>query len=175
MRTRNGLEVTRFSCRRIEKQSAWEPGMILGGSGLVAINWEKLAWEPGGSSLLSQWPWFSCHMDEMLNTWGSVMCRNSGAWRMFALTGNLETEAWWFAWQLGTGVLRERERISDVIALEARWNLVLKWDCWLTMDCERAGRYRLFGNAGFEFSMHQGSYVFYVELQLRAFCNMWSH
>ena len=46
----------------------------------------------------------------------------------------------------------ERERTRNVMALEARWNVVLKRDCWLTMDCERVGRYRLFGNVGFEFS-----------------------
>ena len=46
---------------------------------------------------------------------------------MFALTGNLRLrlEAWWFAWQLGTEVLRERE-LGTVMALEARRNLVLK-------------------------------------------------
>ena len=69
-------------------------------------------------------------------------------------------------------MLRERETRNvyhNVMTLEARWNLVLKRDCWLTMDCEKfdsmrvdsmrfgsmrveVGRYRLFGNAGFEFS-----------------------
>ena len=90
------------------------------------------------------------------------MCRNSGAWRTFALvTLELEFEAVWLAGQFRHSSAERERKVGTVMALKTRGNLVLRLlvdnGLWVRMD--RVYFVWLFGNVGFDSQMHQVAFV----------------
>ena len=125
-----------------------------------------LTWRSGGSNLLCQWPWFSCHIfcDK---TWVVEHLRFGSVQEQWGLT-DVCTDWWPWDWSLkhcglpgrvGTGVLRERE-IGTVMALKAQWNLVFRLlvDNGLWVSMTRVNFVCLFGNVGFDFSDASGNH-----------------